>query len=114
MLPELDAALDMLREFEFGELVTAVGGDLVVTVWVLVDTVGLVTALLVINFKAMLETAELEAAEELVEAVVLVGEVAVELVAALRAWNSAALLLSFNLFFSLFLLVGHEWLGTGG
>ena len=62
----------------------------------------------------MLETAELEAAEELVEAVVLVGEVAVELVAALRAWNSAALLLSFILFFSLFLLVGHEWLGTGG
>ena len=79
MLPELDAAVDMLGEFEFGELVTAVGGDLVVTVWVLVDTVGLVTALLVINFSAMLETAELEAAEELVEAVVLAGEVAVEL-----------------------------------
>ena len=40
MLPELDAAVHMLREFEFGELVTAVGGDLVVTVWVLVDTCG--------------------------------------------------------------------------
>ena len=114
MLPELDAAVDMLGEFEFGELVTAVGGDLVVTVWVLVDTVGLVTALLVINFSAMLETAELEAAEELVEAVVLVGEVAVELVAALRAWNSAALLLSFNLFFSLFLFIWNDWLGKGG
>ena len=107
MLPELDAAVDMLGEFEFGELVTAVGGDLVVTV-------GLVTALLVINFSAILETAELESAGELVEEVVLVGEVAAELVAALRAWNSAALLLSFNLFFSLFLLDGHEWLGTGG
>ena len=51
---------------------------------------------------------------ELVEAVFLVGEVAAELVAALRAWNSAALLLSFTLFFSLFLLVGHERMGTGG
>ena len=37
---------------------------------------GLVTALLVINFSAMLETAEIEAAGELVEAVVLLGEVA--------------------------------------
>ena len=114
VLLRLDTSVDMLRESEFGGLEAAVGGDFVVTVWVLVATLGLVTALLVTNFSAMLETAELEAAEELVEAVVLVGEVAAELVAALRAWNSAALLLSFNLFFSLFLLVGDEFLGAGG
>ena len=97
VLLRLDTSVDMLRESEFGGLEAAVGGDFVVTVWVLVETLGLVTALLVTNFSAMLETAELEAAEELVEAVVLVGDVAAELVAALQAWNSAALLLSFNL-----------------
>ena len=74
LLPELDTAVAM-----FGELVTAGAGDLV---WVLEDTVGLVAAS---EVTAILETAELVAAEELVEAVVLAGEVAVELVAALRA-----------------------------
>ena len=74
LLPELDTAVAM-----FGELVTAGAGDLV---WVLEDTVGLVAAS---EVTAILETAELVAAEELSEAVVLAGEVAVELVAALRA-----------------------------
>ena len=94
LLPGLVAAVAMFGQFE--------GGKLVTTVWVVVDTVGLVTALL-----AMLETAEL-VSEELVEVVV---EVAVELVAALRAWKAAALLLSFNLFFSLFLFVGGSGWG---
>jgi hypothetical protein len=70
------------------ELVTAVAiwqfeGGKLVTVWVVVNPVGLVLALLVL---AILETVEL-VAEELVEAVVVVEEVVVELVAALRAWN---------------------------
>jgi hypothetical protein len=102
LLPELVTAVAMFGQFEGGKLVT---------VLVVVDTVGLVTASVI---TAMLETAELVAAEELVEAVVLVGEVAVELVAALRAWKSAALLLSFNLFFSLFLFIWNDWLGKGG
>ena len=66
LLPELDTAVAM-----FGDLV-----------WVFEDTVGLVAAS---EVTAMLETAELVAAEELVEAGVLAGEVAVELEAALRA-----------------------------
>ena len=74
LLPELDTAVAM-----FVGLVTAGAGDLV---WVLEDTVGLVAAS---EVTAILETAELVAAEELVEAVVLAGEVAVELEAALRA-----------------------------
>ena len=55
-----------------------------------------VTALL-----AMLDTAEL-VSDELVEVVV---EGALELVAALRAWKAAALLLSFSLFLSPFLFL---------
>ena len=90
LLPVLVAAVAMSAgHFEGWELVT--------TVWVFVDTVELVTALL-----AMLDTAEL-VSEELVE---VLAEEALELVAALRAWKAAALLLSFSLFLSLFLFLG--------
>ena len=53
VLLRLDTSVDMLRESEFGGLEAAVGGDFVVTVWVLVETLGLVTALLVTNFSAI-------------------------------------------------------------
>ena len=84
LLPGLVAAVTT------GSVVVDIVG-LVTTGLVVVDTVGLVTALL-----AMLETAEL-VSEEPLEVVV---EVALELVAALRAWKAAALLLSFIFFFS--------------
>jgi hypothetical protein len=92
MLPELETFLAMFRQFEFWELVTAVGSDLV---WLLTNTVGLVTASVV--------TAILVAAEELVEGVVLVGEVAVELVcspASLKISCSFIVLQSFLFTFS--------------